>query len=41
MHQLGVEQIQRIQENGVDCEISETLKNYKKQRKLLLETAHL
>jgi hypothetical protein len=41
MHPLGVDQITRIENKGLTCEISDTVEDYQKRRKALLETATL
>lgn len=41
MHPLGVDQITRIENKGLACEISDTVEDYQKRRKVLLETATL
>ena len=41
MHPLGVDQIARIENKGLTCEISDTVEDYQKRRKALLETATL
>lgn len=41
MHPLAVDQITRIENKSLTCEISDTVEDYQKRRKALLETATL